>query len=191
MHAANPLISHVLAIKRRGCKACATRRDGKKSRRNEGRERKDEAERRAKSPNDWHYILHRDRSLPRLGDVNFSVLHTSPPIPGATLYLSSIAFHPSHAAGKSLWERSYWWGARRWVLWRWEKLTIGCAIVGERRGCLGIEGVIYVIISADLHTHIYTNAYIILDLWQTFREINISSRILYFAQPLASLVHQK
>lgn len=83
------------------------------------REREDEARRWSegtKSPNDWRYILHRDRSLPQLGGVNFSVLYTHPSIPSTALYLSSIAFHPSLAAGKSLWERSYWWGASSTML---------------------------------------------------------------------------
>jgi len=115
---------------------------------------------RTKSPNDWRYILRRDRSLPQQGGVNFSVLYTRLPILDAALYLSSIVFHPSLAAGKSLRESDLIDRVR--VLRRREKLTIGCTIVGERY--LGMEEcVIYVIIFTN-RTYIHKRVTIILNL---------------------------
>lgn len=129
--------------------------------RDEERARENEAEKggeRAKSPNDWRYILRRDRSLPRLDGVNFSMLYTCPPIPGTAPYLSSIAFHPSLAAGKSLWVRSYWWGASSTTLRKIDNWLYDSGrkarVFGNGRMCDLCHNF------CGSHTHTYRSAYV-------------------------------
>lgn len=172
LHAANPLISHVSVIKRGegerrvGCEVCRTLREtvrgargewgGSTRARGQGAER---AEGRNLLTTGVIYFVEIARYLGWVVSIFQCFIHVS--YPDATLYLSS-AFHPSLAAGKSLWERSYWWAVSSTTL---RKIDNWLRDGGETRrsGRVRKPGdgrmcVIYVIISAD-RAHIRTEKY--------------------------------